>query len=71
MIRAALAAIAGLFVDDGSLALAIVILIAVLAVAVKSGSLTPLAGGIALLAGCVVLLVESVFRAARRKKAGG
>ena len=71
MIRAGLAAIAGLFVDDGSLALAIVILIAVLAVAVRLGSLAPLAGSIALLAGCVILLVESVFRAARRKKAGG
>lgn len=71
MIRAGLAAIAGLFVDDGNLALALAILIAVLAVAVRLGSLTPLAGSIALLAGCVVLLVESVFRAARRKKAGG
>jgi hypothetical protein len=71
MIRTTLAAIAGLFVDDGSLALAIVILIAGLTVAVEFGALTPLAGSIALLAGCVVLLVESVFRAARRKKAGG
>jgi len=71
MIRATVAAIAGLFVDDGSLAFAIVILIAGLAVAVKFGSLTPLAGSITLLAGCVVLLVKSVFRAARRRKAGG
>jgi hypothetical protein len=66
-IRAVLSGLIGLFIDDGSLALAILGLIVVVTVAVKAGWLTPLAGGLLLLAGCIVVILESVYRAARRK----
>ena len=69
MIRGVVSGLIGLFIDDGSLALAILSLIAVATVAVKAGWLSPLAGGLLLLAGCIALILESVFRAARRKLA--
>jgi hypothetical protein len=70
MIRSALATLAGLFVDDGSFALALAVLIAILTLSVRFVWISPLAGSLVLLAGCILLLVESVFRAARRKRAG-
>jgi hypothetical protein len=69
MIRAGLASFIGLFIDDGSLASAILALIAVATLAVKAAWIAPLGGGILLLAGCIVVLLESVYRAARRKLA--
>ena len=66
-IRATWASFVGLFIDDGSLALAIVVLIALDTTAVKVGWLAPLGGGILLLVGCIALLLESVTRAARGK----
>jgi len=68
-IRAVFTGLVGLFIDDGSLALAILGLIAIATVAVKTGWLTPLAGGLLLLGGCIALILESVYRAARRKLA--
>jgi hypothetical protein len=65
-IMAALRELAGLFVDDGSLALA------VLAVIVAAGLLAtlmpafPLAAGAVLLFGCLAVLFANVMRAARR-----
>jgi hypothetical protein len=58
--------IVGMFIDDGSLALLAVILIAAVSAAVKLTALPPLLGGVALLVGCLVILLESVRRAARR-----
>jgi hypothetical protein len=69
MIRGILAGLIALFIDDGSLALAIVGLIAAATMAVKAGWLAPLAGGLLLLVGCIALILESVYRAARRKLA--
>ena len=69
MIRGFVSGLVGLFIDDGSLALAILSLIAIATVAVKAGWLAPLAGGLLLLAGCIALILESVYRAARRKLA--
>jgi hypothetical protein len=69
VIRSILAGLIGLFIDDGSLALAILGLIAAATAAVKAGWLAPLAGGLLLLAGCIALILESVYRAARRKLA--
>jgi len=69
MIRGILSGLIGLFIDDGSLALAILGLIAIVTVAVKVGWLPPLAGSLLLLAGCIALILESVYRAARRKLA--
>ena len=69
LLRAAAAEVLGMFIDDGSLALALVVLIGAVTLVVKAGWLGALGGGIALLAGCVALLVESVWRAAREKGA--
>ena len=69
-IRGILSGLVGLFIDDGSLALAILGLIAIATVAVKTGWLPPLAGGLLLLAGCIALILESVYRAARRRFRG-
>ncbi|TMV47088.1 hypothetical protein FGG78_40840 [Thioclava sp. BHET1] len=56
----------GLFVDDGNLALQLVVLIALVAAAVRLGGLAPLAGGGLLLAGCIVILALSLRRMMRR-----
>jgi hypothetical protein len=71
LLRAAVAEVLGMFIDDGSLALALLVLIGAVTFAVKAGWLGALGGGLALLVGCVVLLVESVLRAARGKVAKG
>lgn len=63
---AVLRELAGLFVDDGSLALAII------AVIIAAGALAallpafPLAAGAVLLFGCLAVLFANVLRAARR-----
>jgi Flp pilus assembly protein TadB len=66
-LRTAFAEFIGLFIDDGALALAILVLVAVIAAAVEWAGLPPLAGGVLLLAGCLVILAESLRRAARAK----
>lgn len=55
----------GMFVDDGALALQIVVLIAAIAGAVKLMGLSPLLGGVLLLAGCLALLALSLLRRTR------
>jgi len=67
MIRLVLNELVGMFVDDGSLALLALILIALITAAVKLLALPPLIGGFVLLAGCLVILLESTRRAARDK----
>ncbi len=68
-IRTALAELLGMFIDDGQLALALLALIALVTLAVKFAGLGGLAGSLLLLAGCIALLLESVYRHARRKAA--
>ena len=68
-LRAALAELVGMFIDDGQLALTLVALIAIVTLLVKIAGIGGLAGGLLLLAGAIGLLVESVYRDARRKKA--
>ena len=65
MIRLVLNELVGMFVDDGSLALLALILIALITAAVKLLALPPLIGSVLLLVGCLAILVESVRRAAR------
>jgi len=69
VIRAALAELIGMFIDDGQLALMLVALIAIVTLLVKLAGIGGLAGGLLLLAGAIGLLIESVYRDARRKKA--
>jgi hypothetical protein len=58
----------GMFVDDGSLALLALVLVAAVTAAVKLLSLPPLLGGALLLVGCLAILLQSVRRAARAIK---
>ncbi|CDX63292.1 conserved hypothetical protein [Mesorhizobium plurifarium] len=67
VIRLVFKELVGMFVDDGSLALLALILIALIAAAVKLLALPPLVGGVLLLAGCLAILLESTRRAARGK----
>ena len=69
VIRTALAELVGMFIDDGQLALTLIALIAAVTLAVKIAGIGGLAGGLVLLAGCILLLLESVYRDARRKAA--
>jgi hypothetical protein len=57
-----------LFVDDGSLALLVAVLIALVAAAVKFLTLPPFDGAVLLLAGCILILADSLRRAAARKR---
>ena len=65
VVRFILEEVVGMFVDDGSLALLALILIALVTAAVKVLGLPPLVGGFLLLAGCLAILLESARRAAR------
>lgn len=56
----------GMFVDDGALALQAVVLIASVAAAVKIMGLSPILGGVMLLAGCLAALGLSLLRKTRR-----
>lgn len=56
----------GLFVDDGSLAAAILVLVGLVGLLREAGAIgAPLAGGL-LFGGLVVILLENVRRSARR-----
>jgi hypothetical protein len=62
----ALRELAGLFVDDGALALSILVVVALAAIVSILMPEVPLAVGAILLLGCLVALVSSVARAGRR-----
>ena len=58
--------LAGLFVDDGALALAIVCVVAAAAIIAQLMPSVPLLAGAALVFGCLAVLVINVTKAARR-----
>jgi hypothetical protein len=58
--------IAGLFVDDGALALAIIAIVAVAGIAATLMPDVPLAAGAILLFGCLGVLFSNAVRAGRR-----
>ncbi|MBW8727611.1 MAG: hypothetical protein JF625_20980 [Inquilinus limosus] len=70
-IKAVLAELLGLFIDDGALALAAIALIAAVAAAVRWAGLPGLGGALLILAGCLLILAESLHRAARAKRRAG
>jgi Ca2+/Na+ antiporter len=57
----------GMFIDDGALALAAFFLILFVIAAVKLAVLNGLAAAMLLLIGCIVIVAESVSRAARKR----
>jgi hypothetical protein len=65
--RAVFRELFGLFVDDGSLALAIVAVVMLAAISVALIPDAPLAAGAILLLGCLGVLSANVARAARRR----
>lgn len=66
LLRTILREIAGLFVDDGSLALAIVIWVAAVALCLRLHA-DPLFGALLLLLGLAGVLAENVRRSARKR----
>jgi len=58
----------GLFVDDGSFALAILVWLILLRWLTSRPVIAPAVAGIVLFAGLAVILIESVLRYARRKR---
>jgi hypothetical protein len=68
ILRTALTELIGLFIDDGSLALFSVILIAAITAAVKVLGLPPFVGAVLLLIGCIVILADSVRRAVKARR---
>ena len=56
----------GMFVDDGALALQVVVLIVALTVAVKLLGLAPLLAAILVLVGCLAILAFSLRRAKKK-----
>jgi uncharacterized membrane protein YccC len=56
----------GLFIDDGSLALAILAVVVLAALVVSVTPKVPMAGGGVLLLGCLGLLLANVLRSSRR-----
>jgi hypothetical protein len=65
-LRIAAEELIGMFIDDGSLALWSVVLIAVVTIAVLSLGVPGLWGGVLLVLGCVAILAASVMRAVKR-----
>jgi hypothetical protein len=66
MLGSVLREIAGLFVDDGALALAIIAIVAIAGMAVTLMPDVPLAAGAILLFGCLGVLFSNAVRAGRR-----
>ena len=67
-LRAIVAELFSLFVDDGALALLVTLLIALVAAAVKLAVLPPLFGAVLLLAGAILILADSLRRAANKRR---
>ncbi|BDG71595.1 hypothetical protein [Roseomonas fluvialis] len=68
-LRAILHEIVGLFVDDGSLALALVVWCALVGLVMLAvPGVTMAAAGAALLAGCIAILLVNVVTAARKRR---
>jgi hypothetical protein len=58
--------VANLFVDDGSLALAILAVVAIAAFLAIVLKVSALAVGLVLLGGCAAVLIENIMRTVRR-----
>ncbi|QND23056.1 hypothetical protein HB774_25650 (plasmid) [Rhizobium leguminosarum bv. viciae] len=67
ILKVALKEFFGMFIDDGALALAALLLIAAVGVLVKFAQVDARLGAALLLVGCLLILAESVARAARQK----
>jgi hypothetical protein len=66
LLRDVIAELVGMFVGDARLSAAVLFVVAVAAVVIRLAGVAPLAGGVVLLAGCLLVVVEGVRRGARR-----
>jgi hypothetical protein len=64
-IKGVLREIIGLFIDDGFLALATLVVVGIAAILLKATTAGVIVGALTLLVGCLVVLVLGVWRAAR------
>ncbi|MGH6883646.1 hypothetical protein [Hypericibacter sp.] len=60
--------IVGLFIDDGSLAIGILVWVAIVALALPALDVPEVWRAILLFVGCVIILIENVARSARRSR---
>ncbi|MBX5167426.1 MULTISPECIES: hypothetical protein [unclassified Rhizobium] len=67
ILKIAINELVGMFIDDGALALLALVLIIAVGFSVKWGLLGGSIGAGILIIGCLLILAESVARAARRK----
>jgi hypothetical protein len=67
-LRSILRELIGLFVDDGSLAIAILAWVGVVALALPAFGLPEVWRASLLFVGCIAILVENVARSARRSR---
>ena len=65
MLKELAAELVGMFVAEKRLAIAVLAIVAMTGLLVDLAGLNPLFGGAVLLFGCLMLLIESVCRAAR------
>jgi hypothetical protein len=65
MLKELAAELIGMFVAERRLTIAVLVIVAAAGSLVDFAGLSPLAGGAVLLFGCLILLIESVCRAAR------
>jgi hypothetical protein len=64
-VKALLRELVGLFIDDGSLAVSVLVWVALCGIVAPSLGVTPLWRGVALAAGLAALLLENAYRGAR------
>jgi hypothetical protein len=65
MLKELAAELIGMFVAEKRLTIAVLAIVAMTGLSVDFAGLNPLIGGVVLLFGCLILLIESVCRAAR------
>jgi len=65
ILKEVIAELIGMFLGDAWLAVAVILVVALAAALIELAGIEPLAGGAALLLGCLTLLVESVRRRSR------
>lgn len=70
ILKDVLAELIGMFAADARLSAAVLVVVALSAALIDLAGVEPLLGGGLLLAGCLLLVVGSVRRAARRSRAG-
>jgi hypothetical protein len=65
-VRLVLKEFVGLFIDDGSLAIAILVAVGLIAALLHYGLMPPIVGGLLLFLGLAAILIENLLRSARR-----